>query len=107
MQPVAGFAILLSLVAIGLLLMLVVAGYFPPLSRPFQTALFTLAWFLLVAAGTFCRDILVILITLPLLLGSLLISAVLWRSTGTFRKRAAATLCYWAGVLMIATAVFH
>jgi len=34
-------------------------------------------------------------------------SAILWRSTGTLRSRAAATVCYCAGVLTIAAAVVY
>ena len=57
--------------------------------------------------ASFCRDVGVILITGPSLLASLAICAILWRTAGTFRSRAGATVCYWAGVLTIAAAVFH
>jgi hypothetical protein len=106
-QPVVGFAILLLVVAGAFLLLLVLAGQFRQLPRFAESAVLAGTWFLLVLAGTFCRDMLVLLFTIPLLLVSLAMAAVVWRSSGSFRKRAAATVRYWAGALAIASAAVY
>lgn len=61
---------------------------------------FAAGWTCLVIAGTLCRDVLTIIVTLPLVFVSFAVAALLWRSSASPWGNVA-NLCYWVGVLSI------
>ena len=79
-------------------------SYRIPGARDF--ALFGFVWILLVIAGTFSRDVMLIIIALPLAIVSIALSAVLWSSSASRWNRPASTF-YWAGVLSVIFGAIH
>jgi len=79
---------------------LAICNRVPRIPRRSEFVVFAAGWICLVIAGTFCRDVLMIFITFPLIFVSFAIAALLWRSSG-FAWGKASTLCYWAGALSV------
>ena len=73
---------------------------FPRVPRRFESALFASGWLCLVVAGVFCRDMTMIIVSLPIIFVPFGIAAVLWRSSASAWGRVS-TIYYWAGVLSI------
>jgi hypothetical protein len=79
---------------------LAICNRVPRIPRRSECVVFAAGWICLVIAGTLCRDVLMIVITFPLIFVSFGIAALLWRSSG-FAWGNVSTLCYWVGALSV------
>lgn len=73
---------------------------FPRVPRESRLVFFAAGWACLLIACMECRDVLLFLITFPLILVSLGIAALLWRSPASAWGKVS-TLCYWVIVGVI------
>jgi len=75
-------------------------------NRQFELPLFGAGWILLVAAGFFARDVMLVAVTFPSMVIICSVAAVLWRASAPGWSRRA-TACYWIGVLLAIAGAVH